>query len=52
MSAKAASRRRSQAVVHRPRGLRARYRTTSAAAALGSSFAGKISKTARKSGGK
>jgi hypothetical protein len=49
MSAKAGLRRRAQAVLRRPKGLRARYRTSNAAAA--SSFAGKISKTAKKSGG-
>jgi len=50
MSAKAGIRRRAQAILRRPKGLRARYRTSSAAA--GNLFAGKISKTARKSGGK
>jgi len=49
MSAKAGLRRRAQAVLRRPKGLRARYRTSSAAA--GSGFSGKVSKTARKSGG-
>jgi hypothetical protein len=51
MSTKAGARRRAQAVLRRPRGLRARYRTSSAAAGLGGTFAGKISKTAKKSGG-
>jgi hypothetical protein len=44
MSTQAARRRRAQAILRRPKGLRARYRTSSAAA--GNTFAGRIAKTA------